>query len=192
MNTDSEEFLSRALADEARLAPTADGLAAAVRIRQRHRRRVAVALTGLAAAAVVVSTAIFVDVGGEPPVDVTRGGPEGAQTLPTSGWPGSGIAGQAYAQGLLAATDDGCFYLDRSSDDLPPLGLLWPQGWTWTSASDGTLEVRDTAGRVAMRPGDQIEFGGGFSSTPSEPRDVCGLGSGAWFPMNSDPTRVDQ
>ena len=187
MSPDVEQFLRDSMKAEAQTLPVTPGLAAAARSRRRRRRATAISASVVAASA-VLGLGVVLNMGGEASDQVATA-PDEVHPLPDSGWPESGVAGQALMRGVLAATEDGCFYLEVG-DGLGPLGLLWPQGWSWSERSDGTLVVLNEDGEPVLSPGDHIEFGGGFTPNDQGEPDICGVGARASFPMNSAPTKV--
>lgn len=190
MNSDVETYLKNAMRAEAQTAPPAAGLATAARARLRHHRRAtAILAAGTASIAAVVLGAALITNSGQS--DNLSTSPSAAQPLPDSGWPESGIAAHMLLDGVLRATADGCFYLERTAD-VGPHGLLWPQGWTWTELPDGTFTVMNDRGEQVMKPGDYIRMGGGYTPDPQGERDICGVGTGPWFPMNEAPTKVPE
>lgn len=188
MNSDLEQFLRDTMNADASGAPPVNSLASAARRRWRRRRRASFAVAASAVVGSALGLGVAMNMSGSTPNDVALS-PNVTHALPDSGWPESGIAAQALQRGVLAATPDGCFYLERPAD-VGPLGLLWPQGWTWSEQSDGSLAILDDKGNHVFIPGDHIEVVGGYSPAPSGERDICGVASGAWFPINAIPTKV--
>ncbi|PZF81663.1 hypothetical protein C1I92_20075 [Jiangella anatolica] len=182
-----EEFLRESMKAEVQALPMPPGLAAAARRRLRRRRATAVGAS-VVAASVAIGLGVATTIGGETPEPVATA-PAETHPLPDSGWPGSGLAGQARIEGVLAATEDGCFYLELD-DGLHPVSLLWPQGWSWSERPDGTLVVLTDRGYPVLSPGDRIEFGGGFTTNEPDEPDPCGVGARGAAPMNSVPRKL--